>query len=179
VEIQREWIAPVIRRDAALALLGQIVPSPAGDVRWEPVDPRGVRRARNVWLVVAATVTVLTVRLLGRWTPLLFLAIAAIGEVDARRTVQALGWKVADGALFFRHGWLWRRLSIAPLGKIQVVALLESPFDRRLEMASVEVDTAGMSQEGHHIRVPYLARATADRLAAQLAAQAGETTFKW
>jgi hypothetical protein len=36
-----------------------------------------------------------------------------------------------------------------------------------------------MSQTGHRIDVPYLARATAEALGTTLAAQAARTTFRW
>ena len=69
---------------------------------------------------------------------------------------------------------------VAPLGKIQVVAVHESPFDRRLRMAGVVVDTAGASGESHRVRIPYLSRDTADRLAAgSLAVHAARSTFRW
>jgi membrane protein YdbS with pleckstrin-like domain len=81
--------------------------------------------------------------------------------------------------VLFRSGWLWRYTTVAPLGKIQVVAVHESPFDRRLRMAGVLVDTAGAGGESHRVRIPYLSRDTADRLAAGLAAHAAQSTFRW
>jgi uncharacterized membrane protein YdbT with pleckstrin-like domain len=180
VQLQRQWLAPVIARVSLSGLLREIVPSVSLDtVVWQPVDPRGVRRARIGWLILAAIVSVLLVGLLRWWTPALFVVLVVVGELDARRSVKALGWSVSDAGVFFRSGWLWRRQTMAPFSKIQAVSVQESPFDRRLAMASVEVDTAGTSQDRHHIDVPYLARPIADALAAQLAAQAARTTFRW
>ena len=61
---------------------------------------------------------------------------------------------------------------------MQVVTLHESPFDRRLAMAAVHVDTAGASI-GSSVHIPYLARADADALHGRLAAAAAGTQFKW
>jgi uncharacterized membrane protein YdbT with pleckstrin-like domain len=180
VQLQRQWLAPVIARASVAGVLREIVPSVSLDtVVWQPVDPRGVRRARTGWLILAAIVSVLLVGLLRWWTPALFVVLVVVGELDARRSVKALGWSVSDAGVFFRSGWVWRRQTMAPFSKIQAVSVQESPFDRRLAMASVEVDTAGTSQDRHHIDVPYLARPIADALAAQLAAQAARTTFRW
>jgi putative membrane protein len=102
-----------------------------------------------------------------------------IGELNARKGVRALGWSVTDSGVFFRSGWLWRRRTVAPFPKVQAVSVRESPFDRRFRMASVSVDTAGRDEQGHRITVPYLARTTADAIAADVAAQAARTTFRW
>ena len=66
---------------------------------------------------------------------------------------------------------------MAPVVKIQVVGCLESPFDRRAAMASLQVDTAG--GRTHRISIPYLARDTARTLYERLAAQTAQTAFRW
>ncbi len=180
VQLQRQWLAPVIRRDDAAALLREILPAIAGDVvDWQPVDPRGVRRARIAWLAVAAVSSLTLAMLLRWWTPIVFAALVLVGEVNARKSVKALGWSVTGNGVFFRSGWLWRRQTVAPHAKIQVVSVQESPFDRRHRMARVMADTAGTSQGRHRIDVPYLSRSSADALAAQLAERAGRIAFRW
>ena len=180
VKLQREWLAPVIRPGDVPRLLRQVLPSiDLAAIEWSPVDRRGVRRARMSWIVMATFVSLLFVMLLRWWTPLLFAGLLGLGEIDARRTIRALGWSLTDAGVFFRSGWMWRRQTVAPFSKIQAVAVKESPFDRRHVMASVAVDTAGTGQEGHHIAIPYLARSTAETLAEQLAAHAGRTAFRW
>jgi putative membrane protein len=180
VQLQRQWLAPVIARARADGLVREIFPAVALDaVEWQPVDRRGVRRARVAWLVLAGAVAGLLVAALRWWTPVVFVALALAGELDARRSVRALGWSVTEDGVFFRSGWLWRRQTIAPFSKVQAVAVRESPFDRRFAMARVEVDTAGTSRERHQIDVPYLPRPAADALAAHVAARASRTTFRW
>jgi putative membrane protein len=180
VQLQRQWLAPVVRRAGLAALLRDVLPSidvPAAE--WQPVDPRGVRRARFSWIVLAAVTSLALVLLLGRWTPAVFVLLMTLGEIDSRRSVRALQWSVTDSGVFFRSGWLWRRQTMSPFSKIQAVSVHESPFDRRLGMATLAVDTAGSGRNGHHIHVPYLPRHTADVIAAQLAAQAARTAFRW
>ena len=58
VKLQREWLAPVIRRDEVPRLLRDVLPSIAiTNIDWQPVDPRGVRRARVSWIVLATLVS--------------------------------------------------------------------------------------------------------------------------
>jgi uncharacterized membrane protein YdbT with pleckstrin-like domain len=98
--------------------------------------------------------------------------------VAARKTVAHLGWAVTEDAVFFRTGWLWRRLSIVRLAKIQTVTLATSPFDRRSAMARVRVDTAGAS-ELTRIVIPYLPQDVGQALHLQLAHEAAGTRFLW
>jgi putative membrane protein len=180
VQLQRQWLAPVISPAGAVALVGGLVAGMAIDaVEWQPVDPRGVRRARTEWLLTAGGAALMLVALLRWWTPAVFLALAAFGELNARRSVRALGWSLGQTAVFFKSGWVWRRQTVAPFGKIQVVSVRESPFDRRLRMAKVAVDTAGAGEGGQRIDVPYLSRSVADALAGELATQAERTRFRW
>lgn len=180
VKLQRQWLAPVIRPADAARLLGEILPGVATPVHeWQRVDPRGLRRMRRRGLVVAALASLLLVGPLRWWALLPFVVLATFGELNARRSIEALGWALGERGLFFRSGWLWRLQTVAPVSKIQVVSVEESPFDRRWSMARVAVDTAGTSQSGHRIAVPYLTRSTADSLAGALAEQAGRTTFQW
>jgi membrane protein YdbS with pleckstrin-like domain len=95
------------------------------------------------------------------------------------KQVENLMWCATDEAVAFRSGWLWRRLTVTPVAKIQAVAFAESPFDRRTAMARVRVDTAGASERSHRIAIPYLARETARHLQARLATHAAQTTFRW
>jgi putative membrane protein len=180
VKLQREWLAPVIDPGDVPRLLRDVIPAiDITRVDWSPVDPRGVRRARAGWIALAALLSLMWVMVLRWWTPVFFAALMCLGEVDARKKIRALGWSVAGGGVLFRSGWLWRKVTVAPFAKIQAVALKESPFDRRHTMAGVSVDTAGTGENGHRISIPYLSRTTAEDVAAQLAAQAGRTTFRW
>ena len=74
---------------------------------------------------------------------------------------------------------MWRQITVVPAAKIQVVATIESPFDRRAAMAGVRVDTAGSMSPVHRISIPYLARETAAMLYERLAAQTAQTAFRW
>ena len=62
---------------------------------------------------------------------------------------------------------------------MQVLALRESPFDRRHEMASVRVDTAGAGRTGHRLELRYLGFEAARAVHERLAHEAGSTSFRW
>jgi len=177
---QREWLAPILPRADLDTFLRRVQPEldlPA--VAWRGVAPRAARRA-----FVRATVVVSVIALPfwlwpSWWDVAVWVAMIGWAAVVARKTVKHLGWSTTGNAVWYRSGWIWRQMSVARFAKIQVVAMHESPFDRRTHMRRVRVDTAGAGDASHHIHIPYLPRETAIDLYDALAASAGGTAFKW
>jgi putative membrane protein len=177
---QREWLAPIVRPDALPGLLREVMPElDLAAAAWNPAPPRAFRRVLKRWSFGAAAIALPFVVLLRGWDLALLAVLLAAAAFGARRHVAHLGWAVTDGAVLFRSGWIWRQVSVAPFGKIQAVALRESPFDRRAAMARVRVDTAGAGELSHRVDIPYLPRETARGLYHHLAAQAARTAFRW
>ena len=179
-QVRRESLAPIVRQPDLPRLLHEVLPEvDVAAVAWQPVDPRGVRRAFVAtfafWLVLALPFAVI----LRGWALVLVAVIAAWSLMNARLHVRSLGWALADRAVLFRSGWLARQMTVARFTKIQVVSVVESPFDRRSGMASVRVDTAGAANLSHRVNIPYLRRTSADRLYDTLAREASQTTFRW
>lgn len=177
---QREWLAPIIRRQELPALLGEVLPEIDLDaVDWVGAHPRAFRRKLNRSAAVATIAAVSVAPLVKGWGVALLGVFLVLALVHARLYVAHLWWGVTDEAVLFRSGWVWQHLSVARFTKIQAVALHESPFDRRSAMARVRVDTAGAGDASHRIDIPYLSRETANSLCDLLATQADRTTFRW
>ncbi len=177
--VQREWLAPILQRERLAALGAELVPHlDLANPDWQPVHPRAFRRRFRAWLVVVAVVSLIAAPRLGWWTIALAGGLTLWLAFVARRQVAHLGWACTDAVVLFRRGWIWRFTTAVPLSRIQAVARLESPFDRRHRMARVRVDTAGAS-EAFRVDVPYLGRDTATALHGRLATAAAETAFRW
>ena len=84
--------------------------------------------------------------------------------VTARFT--AFAW--SGDTLCFRSATATRHLTLVRAGRIQVVSLEQSPFDRRWRMAGIRVDTAGAAAGGHHVHIRCLASDVAESLYARL-----------
>jgi putative membrane protein len=176
---QREWLAPVIRRDAVPALLGEILPGvDVSAVAWEPVHSRAFRRAIKGRMTGAAILTAIAVWMFGRAGLLVAPVAVAWAVLAARLYVRHLGWAVSGDAVLFRRGVLSRFVTVALVAKIQAVELAESPFDRRTAMARLRVDTAGAG-EGFKVDIPFLPLHRARELGRRLATEAAETSFRW
>jgi putative membrane protein len=173
----REWIAPIVRRDDIPAFVSALLPgTDLSGFDWQPVHPRALRRALArgfIGTTILTTIAALAFGTNGLW---LFPVLAVWSYVRARRLVRYLAWTITPDVVAARHGAFVRVLSIAPLARIQVVARLESPFDRRTLMGHVRADTAGGAGR---IDVPYLPVETASLLYGQLAAAAAHTEFRW
>jgi len=176
----REWLAPILRRDALPGLLCEVLPElDLAAIDWQPLHPRAFRRRLKLALAGALLLSLPALPLLGGWSAALAVALAAWFALAARRGLQLAGWAVTDDVVLYRSGWLWRETTLARVARIQAVSLHESPFDRRHGMAELHVDTAGAHAAVHHVHIPYLARATADALGRRLELAAAGTEFRW
>ena len=175
----RQWLAPLIARGKMTAFLRHVIP--VGDLEtlaWEGVHPRAFARAVKPALAGVAVFSGLLVPFLGWWTLATLPVTIGWAVLATKRQVAHLGWYADDDVVAFRSGWLWRRVTVARVTKVQAAAVHTSPFDRRAGMASLRVDTAGASQ-ARRIDIPYLDETIARPLHARLVAQAAETEFRW
>ena len=88
----------------------------------------------------------------------------------ARRAAGAERYAVDDRIVAVRQGWLNRRWAFTEIRKIQLLRLTASPFDRRLGMATVWIDTAGVSASDGVLRVRFLPEEEARRVYERLSA---------
>ena len=96
----------------------------------------------------------------------------------ALASFRLTAWARAPVGLAFRSGVVTRKLSVTFYDKMQVITLKETPFDRRHDMASLRVDTAGAGPADHKIDIPYLPREVARRQSEDLFERAQQTAFR-
>jgi len=177
----REYLAPIIARDAGAALVARLMPGVdlSDAAPWRPPHPRARRRAFTRSAVTASIVS-LPALWYFQWAAVpLLAALLALAWWDARLQIRHMALAVTATHVVFRSGWLWRQTTVAPLDKVQAVAMSESPFDRRHGMASLIVDTAGAGGAPHRLDVPWLALADATALSRVVAGGAASSAFRW
>jgi len=148
---------------------------PPGE-RWQPVSPRLI----TARLLVLAIVGVLLV---------IVIAAAAVGGAELPlvvgllvglvlvlgwawwlivRRVRSYGYVERDEDLLVTNGIMFRRLTIVPYGRMQLVELTAGPIDRSLGLTTVKLHTAALATDA---TIPGLppdeAAALRDRLAAR------------
>lgn len=161
-------------RDIAHRLIGRVE---LGEPDLRPSSPLTVRRTLvrggvATGLVAAAAAVPLYLLGVARWVPP---AVAVVGVAwslwYARRRHQVLGWAVDADHVMVRRGVVDRKLSVVPIRKVQDVSVRETFFQRRLGIASVVIDTAGIGLSGH-VQAIDLTRSDAYGLADRLATTA-------
>ncbi len=175
-----QWVAPVIERRRLAALVNEVLPGVDPDtLPWRPVHANAWRREWRGALSVTGLVTLGLVWPL-RWWALVALVVGIVWSwFSARGLASRYAYAVKADAVAFRSGWINRRLSVVRMARVQSVKLDESFRDRRWGMASVGVDTAGSSGAGHRVQVPYLPRAVADAVFAQVREGAARYEPAW
>jgi putative membrane protein len=166
-------LTPIAPNGQALALTARVLgPEQAEIVALQPVSRltirRGFIRATVLLSIPAAGIVVLAVDSgPAAWfgPPMIGLAFA---WWYAHARYRALGFRVSDGHVVTREGVLTRRWWSVPLPKVQTIAVRRSPFQRRLRLATVSVDTAGGSAP---IRIIDLPEELADEIAMNLIAK--------
>lgn len=163
-------LAPLATLSATDALVMHLLPG----VTWPPPEWRRLhhRAWRRLVLVPSVIVGVLTALavsqagIVGAGLVLLLPVVFAHARLWARHTAYA---EVPGGLIAVRKGWLTKSWRFAEVSKLQSLRITESPFDRRHDMATLWLDTAGASARDGQFRIPFLpaaeARALHDRLA--------------
>lgn len=163
------YLAPVATPERVSHLVDGLLP---GDqwppVEWHPVDPRAWRRLfmtpALIVAVIAAGVT---------WYDggmgLILLSVIPVLFVRSRAIAHFAGYSRTERAIAVRHGWLSRSWQLAEVRKLQALRVTQSPFDRRLNMATLWLDTAGVSSNDGVLRIRFLPMAEAERLYSELA----------
>ncbi|HJR62641.1 MAG TPA: PH domain-containing protein [Gemmatimonadaceae bacterium] len=133
-------------------------------VRFEPVHPRSRRRAFTRYVLVL-TASVLALALLFDPWWLLLLAAAPALHLLAAWQYRHRGYARVPGFVLARSGAFRRQTWIIPEHKLQTLHVRASPFQRRHDLATLELDTAA----GHAASVVDLGGADATALLYRLA----------
>jgi putative membrane protein len=167
-------LVPIVAADAIVPLLRAVYPAGVLEgvpdlsaLDWQRVHPRAFTRLLRVRLALGALIAIGTAAGLGPWALLAGGVAAALFVADAWIAARFTAYAWSGDALVFRSGGLTRRVSLVRAGRMQVVSIERSPFDRRWRMARVRVDTAG-SSGGHQVDIPLLADDVATALYARL-----------
>ena len=160
-----QWLAPI----GTPAKLEEIVAvlDPGLELNrqhWQPLHPRAWHRVAKAGALMWTLASLPAWYWLGAWAAPIWLILMAFNYFDARGWARFAAYSCHAGVFAYRSGWLNREWLITRIAKGQAIALSSSPFDRRAGMAKVELDTAGASQIGSRLQVPYLDEAQARAL---------------
>ena len=152
------------------------------DVQWQVLDPayKRLRRLQNSIGIVAAAVPLVTVTVAAN-LPLLPAVILAAGWVVFAAllltwpgiSLPKRGYVLRDKDILFRKGVIWRSVTAIPFNRIQHVETSSTPFDRKFDLATLQLFTAGGS--GGDLKIDGLSTATAEQLRIFVLEKAGQS----
>ena len=169
-------VAPIVGVDRVPELVSIVLRRPGTDAEGlAPVSRLAIRRGFVRAMVPAGLVGAALAVWLSPWWLVAAVAWSGPGWLWARRRWEALGYRVGDDLAVVRSGVFTRRTWFIPTTKIQSVAVVRTPFQRRLGLASLRIDSAATADGV--VTVTDLEQATAEALAERLADRSSATAF--
>jgi putative membrane protein len=173
----REPIAPIIRADLLPALLHELQPGlDLAAIEWRAVHPRAFGRMVRATTYIPIAGGLITFSLVREWAIAVFLLLTAHILIRAWMRARTLGWSLTRDSVVARDGALTHTIRVARFNRLQVAALVRTPFDLRTGMATIRADTAGWRGG---LGIPYLPFHAAAGLHDELVARAASSTFHW
>ncbi len=143
-------MAPLISLQGAMKILDRVFDGLAlDDSKWVNPPPRMIGRwTFSVW-PLALVLGGVTAFFFKFWGIPAFLGIFAVTALYAWWTRPRMGWQDDGVRIIVMRGRLWRTLQVAPIQKLQLAEVTQSPAQRRFGLASVKVCTAGSAADAN------------------------------
>jgi len=173
--------APIVSADRVPELLARIRPGlDVGAASWRPLGRTAPRR-----FVISALISVLPFAALAvvffEWYGAgIALVLTVLAVISALRRARHAAFARETWGLCVREGAFTIQEHATFTDKIQSIALLESPFDRRHRHATLRIDTAGaLARSGVDVAIHYMPRGEAEALREELVGAAARARFRW
>lgn len=185
--IVMRWLAPYINVDKVKGFIHEIEPKiKLASLDWQLIPYRAWKRVIKRSLITLAffSAIVIGIASLPQIEVKLFAWIAMVLMIPvtylyAKNYVKKTAYFINDDIICFKSGVWFGKQSFVKISKIQTIEILESYFDRRNKMATLEIDTAGSNPLLHHVRIPYLEIDDAYKLRKFIQEKLSETEFDW
>ena len=157
--VSRRWFIPVIATDDVAEMIGQLRPDlhwQPDTYDWKPLSLKAGRRMARIAVFVSLLLAPIGYFFLGVWGCGVTLIALPLLVTYAIKKSQAIRFARTAFGVVYRSGILTRKVSLTFFEKIQAAQVVQSPFDRRWEMATLSVDTAAAGPADHAIEIKYL-----------------------
>jgi membrane protein YdbS with pleckstrin-like domain len=140
-------------------------------VQWQPLDPayKRLRQLQAALVVFGAAVppTIISIFAGAEWGPIVVIwSLWAIGGallvLWPTLALPRRGYVLRAKDILFRKGVVWRSVTAIPFNRIQHVETSSTPFDRKFDLATLQLFTAGGS--GGDLKIDGLRTDTAEQL---------------
>ena len=156
-------------------------------IAWQPMDARLLRRLQAE-AAIAVTFSVIIVGFLTivfaiafretevpfsfGWLWLIPVIIAVTGFTWSALSVPRRGYALRDRDIVYKAGVLWHTVTAIPFNRIQHVEKSSTPLDRRFDLATLQIFTAGGA--GGDLKIHGLSASNAERIRSFILDRAGK-----
>lgn len=150
------------------------------ELEWQPLDPAYrsrliVERLITIGFLLTGAIVVSLVKQVAAGLTATLLAGVAIATVSLLVwpiiALPRMGYVIRDKDIVFRKGIFWRSVTAIPFNRVQHVETSSTPLDRRFNLASLKVFTAGGSSGD--LKIDGLGADRAEQLRALVLEKAG------
>lgn len=150
------------------------------ELEWQPLDPAYrsrliVERLITIGFLLTGAIVVSLVKQVAAGLTATLLAGVAIATVSLLAwpiiALPRMGYVIRDKDIVFRKGIFWRSVTAIPFNRVQHVETSSTPLDRRFNLASLKVFTAGGSSGD--LKIDGLGADRAEQLRALVLEKAG------
>lgn len=185
--IVMRWLAPYIHTDKVKDFMHEIEPKiKLADVNWQLIPHRAWKRVLKRAIITLGIIGIIIFALghlpkieIRFYAWIILALMVPVAYLYAKKYVKKTAYFINDDIICFKSGVWFGKQSFVKISKIQTVEIIESPFDRRNKMATIDIDTAGSNPLLHHVKIPYLEIADAYKLKAFIQKRLDETEFYW
>ena len=176
---KRDLLVPVATREDADSIVLRLLPDlELRHSEWKNVSRLAIMRRSRIGWSLAFYGMVQTSIWIG-WFAFAWLLACPLVYFLNLQWYRNTKYCVTDDYVIWRTGWINRVTLFLPIRNIQNVALSQSPFDRRLRLASISIDTAGQSNTGGGPVIRHLPLEAASELQKRLIQRVAQTKFQW
>ncbi len=167
--VESDLLAPIARAGEANRFVQAVWPEADWDgVQWLPVHRYTRQRQFRILLSITAAATAvlgLTLNADPVKVPIMVILIGVpLMWLISHLTYKQTAYAVDQRFLYIKTGFLGLHFWVIPVGKIQNLALTQTPFQRNRSLASLQVDVAGGAQTISQPEVPNIPLSSAWRL---------------
>ena len=120
------------------------------------------------WLCIPSTAISVGLVLKGFWwiAPILFALVFIVSDFYSKKAYARFGYAIAEAGLWLKHGVVWQAIRFVPRARVQHTDVIHGPIDRKLGLAQLTVNTAGVQLQ--QLSIPGLTEIQAHALRDQL-----------
>lgn len=175
----QDVLVPIVRQFDADRVAKQVLPNLRELTPiWTRVSPLAIRRGcKKGWALILLAMLIMIP--MAGWYCLLLTPAFPLVYLLNERWYHHTGYYLDEDHLLYRSGWWSRSTICVPTQNIQSLELTQSPFDRRLALATLQVDIAGQANTGGGPEIRNLPIEVARDMHRRLSEKAATTDFNW